>query len=91
MVDKKKEEEKRVARVMASAMMGIVLEESWSTLVENNIKVKEQRIGRATLSTLTARTKNWTISITSSPKRKRDRDWHNLGTPQKNLGGEGVK
>ena len=89
MEGEKEEEKRRVARVMAAAMMETVLERGWCTLVEKMNKVKERRLGRAAISTLTARTKNWTLCITSSPKRKRDIDWHNLGTPPKKSRGGG--
>ena len=53
--------------------------------IEKEKLAKELRLKKATISTLTARTKNWSVSAMSSPKRKRDSDkeWYNQGTPSK--------
>ena len=80
---------------MAEELVDKIAEEAWKKLEANKIEKKNIRLEKAAFCTLTARTSIWRITdpeATSSPKRKREQDWHTGDTTLKKFrgwGGEG--
>ena len=92
---RREEKRKEVTNDVAEELVDKIAEEAWKKLEANKAEKKSIRLEKAAFCTLTARTSNWRITdpeATSSPKRKREQDWHTGDTTLKKFrgwGGEG--